>query len=590
VSNASVWMIEVRDGFSLALKGRYAWKNGSVQLEAGSVQVELARLEGDITMIFDRVVSDEYYNCVEATFNADMGVLPLDIVTIYLEVEGIYRARFKGRAQLTQNPDDPYPDLVPHRVVGLLEDWAISSNQTVHPPNTDLAQLVVGALSSDTTNAIDLESGSVPTAGISLPTAYSMGYVPITEVLADLAGRTSKKFLYGVNGKGVFYFLEKPSQPATPYSQSSEWSVVYPQLQTQEYYDKVRWVISSGTVTNLATLSPTTLETPDLLTHVSVSPQVGTFFSKTKVLDVPSNVLALKPITPTGINVSLGDVYASFLGTLQDSSPDLSRLHDLNPASYVVFRDSTPTLIGRRQLKIDYSVPFNTYRGKDIVAVRLNLKLDAFNTDTKNFFEKVTIDLDFQNGLTFSSQRVGFANDGDFPNLGDLILVAGDRARAVDANTTDGNAFIQYGSLKITWDGSSEVGGTSQVGVDAYIAVESFVLYAVNKEELDRLAEKEYRLRDETSLLIHRESELLPFSPKLTFNRGDLEPLSNLEPLQYRYVISGEPTEDGPSVGTTITVGYFATFGPQGLNAQATRKRDREAQQKAVQKSLSYNR
>ena len=583
-------MIEVHDGFdpSLLIR-RYSHFTGRLLLESGPVDVNLAKQEGTIAMTFNNVVNAEYYNCVEATFTARMSIESLDIVTIYLDDgTGLYKPVFKGRAQLTGNRDAPIHEYAEHRIVGLLEDLETESNNVERPGGQSLEALArYYAALIPSGSPITWNNSSITAPGTE-PSKYAAGYKSILEVLTDLATRAGSDCKLGINGRGVLYWKIPDTTTKTYDTTAAEWNVQYPSLSVQDYCDKVRWVISSGNVQKLAWNNTLPLDTPDLLTHLSESEDSFEGYSKTKVMDVPNDVLALEPIPISTVTVVTGSLFKSFLGDVEDNVPWNNRIIDLNPATYALYQGEQ--LLGTYpesmlSLRCTFAAAI---AAKEIVAVRINYRLQNGN-DNDVEFSRFTSTLYFQKQGGGPFFLTTLRDGSDFGEVDDEFFVVGDRNRGVVAGNAAANDLMESVQLTLSWRGTTS---NNPSYANAYIAVESLVAYRINKAVLDKLAEKEYKLTSEDSFIVQKEDSFLEFSPRVTLQRGTSSTLSNLTAEQYRYVISGEGDEDEnvTSNGTEITFGYFATYGYAGMSAKAARKRDQQAQQKAVQKALSYNR
>jgi hypothetical protein len=579
MGDASNWLIQVRDAATDTLKGSYAWLSGELDVAGqGTINVELGRIKR-LTMSFDNVASDVYYNCVQATF---LGFIPgmsdLDIVQIFtkgfkpLENVNTYYPRFSGRAESPGAPDRlaRLEDDIDYRIVGHAEELKTS----VDDNDEIIAGTILGALANH--YALNHAPASVLSTSIQDVTdiegnPYNANYAVLYDILAGLAAKAKKSgktVLFGVNGSRTLWWRERGAGSFSVDERNPTHKVVWPSKITQGYCNAVRYEIASANVHSFFyTDNPfiPTLDTPDLLTH-SVNAGAGPFIRK-KTIDVPSDLVPIKQIPgnvttapPAGtIGYELMDdggiLVSSWDGEAQDVTPSLSRLFDNNPRTYSVITQGSPpffTNTPRIQIKLRFGAGLTV---QDLVAIRVNLKLDETTSETNDGLGDVLHRIYFQNPggeMTFEMHR-----GRDIPDTTGFYVV-GDRGRAYNGNAAPP-------TLELWILGARGVGGPAP----QTLAIESVQVYALDLAELNARAQSEFVLPKSSQFRAgkHGQFKLEPF---VSVTRSDALERSNLVADRYTTEISGDA-----DTLTFCDVGEGALYGLKNLAALKAKEKDR---------------
>jgi hypothetical protein len=567
------WLIVVRAPKSpFIIRRVYSFKSGSVIAVQNptsaaptelALTAEVAQLEGNISMKFDRIAGPDFYNCLEATFSGNLTIEELDLTEIYTlgfrpalgakpaEDPAKFYPRFAGLAEMTVNPDAGlvYNDLWNYRVVGLAETLNASSNDnTEQPEDTEITALAYYYASKAISElgglaAID-QARDFPTIGYLFPEVYNANYETYAGVLSDLAARVEVnegcKVLWGVAGDRRIWFRLVGDGSQLADENATAVRVNWPNRVMQNYRNAIRWIIGGGNI-----LSPfeeytgttTTLRTPDTLSHVSRA-DVGPF-EKTESLDVPSHVLALK--TLEGVYSSPDILVASYIGATADGTPSLERLSDANPISYCVFEMTPGAGDTTRSLFITVDLRALELPVADIVGVSLNFKPDQSNggSDIPNGIYMIEL-----RGKTGGTGETFVKRSGSIDEISGVFLL-GDRARFL--NDPKGATLADEIQILVRFTAASSF--TDSVLMD----VEDFRVFTIDKANLDLLAKREYRLPGEVAVKAEFQDGLRTLAPYINITKkGSLAiDFPDVTVQSAEYIISGLEQETTRTIYNT---------------------------------------
>jgi hypothetical protein len=594
MGNASNWVIRVQDPSGSTVQGFWGWFNGNeVKFDADPTthQVSLAAIKGAIKLTFDKVASPQYYNCVSAEFT---GYLPriyaMSIVTIYTlgslpgELTDTYYARFSGRAEVLASPDElvPIEDNFEYRIVGHAEELKTSvDNNKQYPQGANFLNTLSDIATPNIPVSVLAADVSTNLLSLTLDQLYNPNYALLNEVFDSFADKSRAKnqnVQWGINGRRSLWMHPKDSGIFTVDERDVNHDVEWPNNVAQDYWNRVRWEISSG---NLSTFfypnasGLPTLETPDLVTHVS-SIGYGPYL-KTKPVEVPSDVIALRPLptayttTPgageVGYELVTGQAIASFLGNTQDVSVNLSRMIDGNPSSFVVYEQEPPftPLSVNQDLRID--VRFGSgIAVKDVVAFKLRMKPDSSgqaNEPVGAYPLRATIFI-----RNAASEDIFLSQEIDSFKEIDGYFIVGDTGRNVFGNTV-------APTISIWFDLFRGVGQPNPVR----ISIEDFRFFTLDMAELNLQANKEYNVPTSAQFKAGKHG-FHALQPLASVTRKDGFTYT-VAPERYEVFISGEK-----DTMTYALVGAGALFGLEGLPALKVRQQDRLERSKAAKASL----
>ena len=492
MARATNWCMAVLDKTSVAVKAVYGSASGSVTLQdLGAQTANLAQVDDStITLRYDKIVDNTYFNCVDASF---VGRLPAcvleDFVQIFIQTEGssTYNAYFFGRAKIIANTNHPDSKaMMQYRIVGLEDEL-----DDAHDLNAEFdTATTLSALATSAFSYIAGRDSTNNNISGNLTEIFNPNYSSVKDTLEYIRQKVSGS-AWGFTPRRVAYFRTIDTT-AISIDENFYWQFIeWPSLQMGEYFNQVRFLIGKGTNSTLfEPASDNPLRTDDNLTYKA---SISGPYDKCKTVGLPEGFLPLSPV-PCVYTHSAGLFLVSFGpdGT-QDDPADLTRASDDLSRSYLSIYDAEIAFsYGRTALL--RATPSTEINARDIAAIEIDARLSPLPDLTvgTNFGDNIKWTLQVACATATAGEYILFekvTNGTPFTDGVDGLFTAGDRGRLA---TVDEN--VSYVEVRLI---SERTDATFFLTVLFALAVESLKLYTVNESELDDLAALHYVAADD---------------------------------------------------------------------------------------------
>lgn len=342
--------------------------------------------------------------------------------------------------------------------------------------------------------------------------------------------------------------------------------------------------------------------TPDSLTYLastvgSTYAQLGSVNHKTASLVVDNNLNPFKQIAGDEFDWYLyqGFLEESYSGGVADATPNVERVYDLDPTSFVVLTGNpwNPNAGGYSsdgEFRIVANVRFDSdtpYLASDIVAMRIEYKLDDASVDVEkseslmrfdrdtfdnrgqkqirdvHFFHAVKLPADYGPILfpRWSDLADGFPDVDEFLVTGDRRLDNSDYDPLTDIPLLNDDGWTFYLTMVnknrpipsesgLLFPGPTHDDAGNEV-VSPRVAVQNLTFYTIDKELLDKAAIDQFGSIEINSLTAKLPGSYFPTQRARVKLRGSTTwQLNDLQTTQFKIVFSREE-----GVNTYISVG-----------------------------------